>query len=119
MFIEELPFVMVKCLVITIVIELIIGLMIGIRDKKDLINIFLVNVMTNPVVVFVPVVVLLFYGTCARWISLAVLEILTVMVEGFVYYRFFKYQKLNGFLISLILNISSYGIGEVLNRFVL
>ncbi len=119
MFIEDLPFIMIRCLIITIVIELTVGLLIGVRDKKDLLNIILVNIMTNPVVVSVPVLILLLCGTTTRWISLAVLEILTVMAEGLVYFKFFKYKKINGFLVSFILNIASYGIGEILNRFVL
>ena len=119
MFIDDLPFIMIRCLIITIVIELIVGIIIGIRDKKDILNIILVNIMTNPVVVSVPVLFLLLYGTTARWIILFVLEMLTIIVEGFVYFKFFKYKKINGFLVSLILNFASYGIGEILNRFVL
>ena len=119
MFIEELPFVMLRCLIITIIIEVLTGLIIGIRDKKDLLNIVLVNILTNPVVVAVPVLILLVWGSTARWISLAVLEILTVIVEGFIYFKVLKYRKINGFLVSLILNLASYGIGELLNRFVL
>ena len=119
MFIEDLPFVMLRCLLITIIIEVITGLIIGIRDKKDILNIVLVNILTNPVVVSVPVLILLVWGPTARWISLAVLEILTVVVEGFIYFKVLKYRKINGFLVSLILNLASYGIGELLNRFVL
>ena len=119
MFIEDLPIIMVRCLIITIVIEVACGLILGVRDKKDILNIILVNIMTNPVVVSVPVLVLLLYGTTARWITLAILEVLTVIVEGLVYFKFFKYKKINGFLVSLILNLASYGIGELLNRFVL
>ncbi len=119
MFIEDLPFIMIRCLIITIIIEVVVGLILGIRDKKDILNIVLVNIMTNPVVVSVPVLVLLLYGTSARWWTLFSLEVLTVIVEGFVYYKFFNYKKINGFLVSLILNLLSYGIGELLNRLVL
>ncbi len=119
MFIEDLPFIMIRCLIITIIIELIMGLVIGVQDKKDILNIILVNIMTNPVVVSVPILVLLLYGSTARWFSLAMLEVLAVIVEGFVYFKYFKYKKINGFLVSLILNFASYGIGEILNRFVL
>ena len=119
MLIEDLPFVMFRCLIITIVIELIVALIIGVRDKKDILNVVLVNILTNPVVVSFPIFVFLLRGETARWITLVTLEILTVIVEGFVYYKFFKYRKLNGFLVSLILNLASYGIGELINRFLI
>lgn len=118
MFIEELPLVMVRCLIITILIEVIVGIIIGIRDKKDLLNIILVNIMTNPLVVSFPVYILLKYGQTARMIVLYTLEVLTVLAEGFVYFKFFKYKKINGFLVSLILNLSSYLIGEVINNII-
>ena len=55
MIINDLPIIMVKCLLCTIIIEVIVGLIIGIRDKKYIINITLVNVLTNPVVVSLPI----------------------------------------------------------------
>lgn len=117
MIISNLPYIMLKCLVLTCIIELVAGLIIGIKDKKDLLNIFLVNVMTNPIVVSVPVYINIRYGLFQRNIILYTLEILTVIVEGLVYKKFLKYNKINSFVISLILNIASYGIGEFINYF--
>ena len=110
---------MARCLIITIIIELVVGLIIGIRDKKDILNIVLVNIMTNPLVVSLPILILLLYGTTARYITLFLLEVFAVVSEGLVYFKFLKYKKLNGFMVSLILNLASYGIGEILNKFVL
>ena len=42
---------MLLCLVSTIIIELIISLILGVRNRKDIVNIILVNAMTNPLVV--------------------------------------------------------------------
>lgn len=36
----SLPFIMVLCFVLTEIIELVLALLVGLRDKKDLINIF-------------------------------------------------------------------------------
>ena len=119
MYIDDLPLVMVRCLIITIIIEAVVGLIIGIRDKKDILNIVLVNIMTNPLVVSLPILILLLYGTTARYVTLFLLEVFAVVSEGLVYYKFLKYKKINGFLVSLVLNLVSYGIGELLNRFVL
>ena len=118
MFVDELPFVMIRCLIITIIIELIVGLLIGVRGKKDLLNIILVNILTNPLVVSLPILMLLLYGEEIRYITLAILEIIAVLVEGFIYLKVFKYKRLNGLLVSLILNLSSYLFGELINSII-
>ncbi len=115
MFIDDLPIIMVQCLLITEAVEIIVALVMGIREKKDMLNIFLVNIMTNPIVVSLPVYLNVKYGLMTRNISLAVLEILTVLIEGFVYYKYFNYKKINGFIVSLILNVSSFFVGEIIN----
>ena len=42
------------------------------------------------------------------------MEIMVVIVEGFIYKKYLKYDKLNPFFVSLILNASSYFIGGVI-----
>ena len=116
MSIRDLPLIMVRCLVCTIIIELIIALICGIRDKKDIVNVILVNIMTNPIVVSLPILILLFYGRTMYKIVFYSLEVITVIAEGFVYFKTLKYKKINPFLLSLILNIGSYFIGEVINK---
>lgn len=107
---------MIKCLICTIFIEIVIGLIIGIKNKKDLLNILLVNILTNPLVVTIPIYVLVKYGYNYQIISLIILEVLTVIVEGYIYLKTLKYKKINPFIISLILNLSSYVIGEIINK---
>lgn len=107
---------MLKCLLLTIFIEVIVGILIGIRNKKDILNIVLVNILTNPLVVSIPIYVLVKYGYNYQIISLVILEVLTVIIEGFIYFKVLIYKKINPFIISLILNLSSYLIGEIINR---
>lgn len=116
MIINDLPRIMVKCLVLTILIELVIALLIGIVKRRDLVNIVLVNVVTNPLVVSLPILIMLMYGIRARYIVLIILEILTFLFEGFIYSKVLDYKKLNPYVISLMLNLGSYLIGEVINR---
>ena len=119
MILDELPIIMIKCLLCTIIIECIIGYIIGIRNKKDILNIILVNILTNPIVVSIPVYLMIRYKSInLRYNSLLVLEILTFLVEGFIYSKVLKYKKINPFLISLILNLGSYFIGEIINKFI-
>lgn len=115
--INELPLKMLICLISTIVIELIMSLLLGIRNKKDILNVILVNIMTNPLVVSI-----LMYITYNRLfnttISIIILEILVILTEGFTYKKVLTFDKINPYVLSLILNISSYFIGRVLNNII-
>ena len=115
--IADFPKVMIICLLTTIVIECGIALIIGYR-KKDLLNVFLVNLLTNPLVSSIPVYFNYYYGLKERNIALLILEILTLFVEGFIYQKYLKNRKINGYLLSLILNMSSYGIGLIINEII-
>lgn len=116
MIVNELPRIMIKCLLLTVLIELAIALLIGIVKRRDLLNVILVNVVTNPLVVSLPILFMLLYGVRARYIVLIILELLTVIFEGFIYSKVLDYKKLNPYIISLMLNLGSYLIGEVINR---
>ena len=112
--INDLPIIMIKCLLCTIIIELVLSLILGIRTKKDILNIILVNIATNPIVVSVPILFLIKYNSNMRIISLYILEIFTVLVEGFIYKKVLNYKKINPYLFSLLLNCGSYFIGKLL-----
>ena len=115
--INELPLIMLICLSSTIVIELIMSLLLGIRNKKDILNVILVNIMTNPLVVSI-----LMYITYNRLlnitISIIILEILVILTEGFTYKKVLTFDKINPYVLSLILNITSYFIGGLLNNII-
>lgn len=115
--INELPLIMLICLSSTIVIELIMSLLLGMRNKKDILNVILVNIMTNPLVVSI-----LMYITYNRLfnttISIIILEILVILTEGFTYKKVLTFDKINPYVLSLILNISSYFIGRLLNNII-
>ncbi|MCR4581244.1 MAG: hypothetical protein K5666_01890 [Bacilli bacterium] len=113
--ISDLPCVMIKCLICTILIEVIIAFILKVRNKKDLFNVILVNIVTNPVVVSLPFVFLITRGLRAYRISFIALEIITLFVEGFIYHKVLEYKKINPFILSLILNLGSYFIGEIIN----
>ena len=117
MTIDELPIVMARCLFFTILIELIVALILKVRDKKDIINIILVNTMTNPLLVSLTVYIT-YNRIFNRTLSVIVLKLLVVLIEGFTYKKVLKYKKINPFILSLILNASSYFIGEIINHFI-
>ena len=115
--INELPLIMLICLSSTIMIELIMSLLLGIRNKKDILNVILVNIMTNPLVVSI-----LMYITYNRLfnttITIIILEIIVIITEVLTYKKVITFYKINPYVLSLILNISSYFIGRVLNNII-
>lgn len=117
MYIDDILLIMLICLSSTIVIEISMSLLLGIRNKKDILNVILVNIMTNPLVVSI-----ISYITYNRifnlTISIIILEILITLVEGFAYKKVLKFDKINPYVLSLILNISSYFIGKLLNNII-
>ena len=115
--ISDFPKVMIICLTLTIIIECSIAYILGYR-KKDLLNVLLVNVLTNPIVSTFSVYFNYYYGLEARNICLLVLEIITFLTEGFIYYKVLERRKINSFILSLILNGSSYLIGLLLNMLI-
>ena len=116
MIINDLPFIMLKCLVFTILIEVVVGLIIGVRNKRDILNIILVNVFTNPLVTSIPVLIYINFRTTPYIISVILLEIFAFVSEGFIYKKTLTYKRINPFIISLILNLSSYLIGLLINN---
>lgn len=115
--INELPLIMLICLSSTIVIELIMSLLLGIRNKKDILNVILVNIMTNPLIVSI-IMYITYNRLFNTTISIIILEILVVLTEGFTYKKVLTFDKINPYVLSLILNISSYFIGGLLNNII-
>ena len=106
---------LITCLIITIIVEVFIAYLLKVRDKKDYLNIILVNIITNPLVVLFPYLIYLYHGLTARYLSLIILELFAFLTEGYIYHKVLKYQKINGFILSLILNLSSYILGDIIN----
>ncbi len=115
--ISDLPKVMLISLVSTIIIEVTVAFILHYR-KKDLVNVILVNILTNPLLNSLVVAINYYYGLKARNISLYILEVLVVLVEGFIYWKYLDRKKINGFILSLILNIASYGLGLLINKII-
>lgn len=118
MLIYELPLIMIYCLIITLIIELAVAIIIKIKNKQDILNIVLVNIVTNPLVVSISVYIDFKYGDIYRNICLFMLESFVVLFEGYIYYKYLNYKKTNGYFLSVILNGFSYFIGEMIKYFI-
>ena len=107
--------VMTISLICTIIIELLGARILGVKKTKDLVNVILVNILTNPIVVSVSLFINVQYGIIPKRISMIFLELGAFLTEGFIYKKTLEYKKKSGYQISLILNILSYTIGLLLN----
>ena len=117
MLISDLPKVMIISLTCTIIIEISIVLILKYRGK-DLLNVLLVNILTNPILNSSLVAINYYYGVNVRNVSLYILEIIVVIVEGCIYNKYLINRKINGYLLSIILNVSSYVIGTIINTII-
>ena len=102
-------------LFLTIIIELTVSFIIGIRDKDDMKVVILVNICTNPIVVYIANCLMLFTNDFIYNIGVAILEMLVVMVEFVLYKKYLKFDKVSPFAISLINNVISFSIGVIIN----
>ena len=85
MLIKDIPKIMGICLLLTITVEIIFAYILRVRDKKDYVNIILVNIVTNPIVVSIPIYINYQFGVIYYYISLVILEVLAVITEGLIY----------------------------------
>ena len=98
-------------LVLTLALEAVFFLLIGKRDKKDLLLLLLVNVITNPIVVLSFWLAALYANWNARLILIP-LELFAVLAEGYYYKKHGRHFR-RPYLFSLTANMISFGAGEL------
>ena len=102
----------ILCLFGTIVFEVLYAVAFGVR-KKNLWIVLLAQVVTNPLVVLIPNIILYYYPWQEYYIvSVVVCEILAVAAEWLLYKFFFikgiNKRERNPFLLSFLLNLFSF-----------
>ena len=98
---------------LTILIELLFAIIIGIRNKKDLLLVGLVNILTNPPVVLAYYILIFYAGIGGIYIKVP-LEITVILVEMY-YYKSYGNTFKHPFWFSFFANAVSFGIGEIIN----
>lgn len=99
-------------LILTLIIELVVAVILGVRGKEELLLVILVNVLTNPAVVFLNLC-----GECFTWwntLCQLPLEAIAIVAEAVIYTRFSKkpgWKITHPVLLSIIANVISYGVG--------
>lgn len=106
---------MIISFLLTIIIEYIVMEVI-IREKKNYLKQFiLINLITNPLIVLI-FNILSLMNFKHILITIIILEMLVVIVEGKLYKVFLKENKNKWYINSLILNLSSYLVGIVISN---
>ena len=101
-------------LAFTLIIEVGMAMVMGVWEHEDLKAVVKVNCITNPIVVILMNLSFeLSQSITVRNLVTAVLEIVVVWVETVMYRRWLVHRKRKMFLLSLVLNVSSFGIGVV------
>lgn len=100
---------MIISLVLTILIEELFVLLVGIRRKEDFILVLLVNIITNPMVVFLYQAVNYYLNVDMRIVTIF-LEMTVILVEA-KYFARYGQDIQHPLLISIGANVISYGIG--------
>ena len=102
-------------LLLTILIELSISTFLGIKTRNDIRIVILVNICTNPIVVYIANILKLLNNNLLYILTVILLEIIVVFVEFRLYNKYLKNYKKSKFISSLVNNISSYMIGILIN----
>lgn len=106
---------LLKSLTKTLIIELIISIILGIKNKEDIKVVICANIITNPVIVYITNCILLFNNMMLYFYAVIILEIVVFIVESIIYKNCLKFDKISPITISLIANLSSFGIGVIIN----
>ena len=108
---------MLLSLSLTIIIELLLALLIGIRKKSDILNIIIVNCITNPVLNYIMMVIVCLCSTSTIiYLFLFFFEIIVMYVEYNFYRNKLKFREINLLLLSIILNFSSVVLGFIITN---
>jgi hypothetical protein len=103
-------------LVLVYLVEITLAFVFGARKRRDIETVFIANSVSNPIVVTIAFLMLHFGVSYAIMnFTIIVMEVCVVLCEGAVYRHFLSGGKMNTFVLSLILNAASFGIGILLD----
>ena len=103
-------------LTIVLVVETAVAILFGARKAKDISTVMLVNILTNPPVVLSGLAMAMFINSFEKPL-LYVIEVIVFLLEGFIYSKCKTFGTKNPYLISLVLNFTSFALGELINIF--
>ena len=108
---------LVVSLALTLMAELLVAWVLGIRTRGDLGVVAAVNAVTNPLVVFCACLTSFFWSpqSLVHQGTELLAEVMAVIAEALLYRRFLAKRKPGPWMLSLLLNGASYGLGLALS----
>ena len=110
---------LIVSLILTLIIEVGFALIFKVRGRIDIAVVFLANIITNPVIVTIENLLwtiknqaLMITLSLIFWV---VLEIIVILVEGYIYNKLRLKSKFSPYKLSLILNSISILFGIIYN----
>lgn len=108
---------LIRDLLLTIILEGTAAFVLRVRTLRGQITVLLANLVTNPVLNAILLIVSFYLSKDLYYVFLVPLEILAAAAEGLIYRNTLPDIK-RPFILSLLLNLCSYGIGTlILNIF--
>ena len=104
---------LVRSLLVTELLEIGAAALFPERNRRDFLLVFLVNIITNPVVVYLDFWLRFRMPSVVMWICIA--EFTVWLTESLIFRKFLT-GKQNPFLYSLVLNSASYFGGMLIQR---
>ena len=101
---------LVTALVLTAVIEAACGFIIGIRSRRGQLVILLANLITNPLLNCILILVSFYISPSLFYYCLVPLEIIVILAEGAIYRSILR-PRMQPFLLSAVLNSCSLFLG--------
>lgn len=96
-------------LIATIMVEVIISLLFGFRQRKALLVIVLVNLITNPALNAILLAINTYLQDQIAYIALPLLEMVVILIEGFLISHALNMKGAKPYVLSAVMNIASYG----------
>ena len=107
---------LIKSFILTFVIEYIIIKLIFIK-KKTFIPVLLVNMLTNPLVVYIYNIMTI-YSLYYKDIVLVFFECVVVIVESYVYKYLLEITWKKALIISFVSNVIAYLLGLIISLYI-
>ena len=105
-----------EALILTIVIEVIIAWLFGLRSKRELLTVLLINVITNPLLNYLITVNGYFHLVSRTNLLILCLEVVVVLVEWRLLVWVLRQKVKKMLVLSVAMNAASYLAGLLIFR---
>jgi hypothetical protein len=102
----------------TELIELSVAWLLGVRQKRDLMNLGLINIITNLPFNFLLflIVTLVNVSIFQYWLIVLFFEVIVAIIEAGLFKQFILFNKIKPLRLAIILNATSFMVGVIIER---